>query len=126
MDFQALLRFAVDHDASDVHIQAGLAPHLRMGGILKTVDWPPLTDEHVRAFIGSIAPERFRADVDERIVAGMDFSYAQAGLGRFRCSAYRQLGLAGVAMRTIKARIPSIPELHLPGVVATIANAQRG
>jgi twitching motility protein PilT len=29
-------------------------------------------------------------------------------------------------MRTIKARIPSIPELHLPPIVATIANAQRG
>jgi Tfp pilus assembly pilus retraction ATPase PilT len=32
MDFQALLHFAVDHDASDVHLQAGLAPKVRLGG----------------------------------------------------------------------------------------------
>jgi twitching motility protein PilT len=126
MDFQALLKFAVEHDASDVHLQAGLPPHLRMGGLLKTVDSPPLTDEQVRGFIGSIAPPRFREELDDRLVAGLDFSYAQQGLGRFRCSAYRQLGHAGIAMRVIKARIPSIAELHLPGIVGTIANAQRG
>jgi twitching motility protein PilT len=126
MDFQALLKFAVEHDASDVHLQAGLPSHLRMGGILKTVDAPPLTDEELRGFIGSIAPPRFREDLDDRLVAGLDFSYAQEGLGRFRCSAYRQLGHAGIAMRVIKGRIPSIAELHLPGIVGTIANAQRG
>jgi twitching motility protein PilT len=126
MDFQALLKFAVEHDASDVHLQAGLPSHLRMGGILKTVDAPPLTDEEVRGFIGSIAPPRFREELDDRLVAGLDFSYAKEGLGRFRCSAYRQLGHAGIAMRVIKGRIPSIAELHLPGIIGTIANAQRG
>src|SRR5881392_382680 len=32
MDFTALLRFAVDHGASDIHVQAGLVPVLRLGG----------------------------------------------------------------------------------------------
>ena len=40
MDFQALLKFSVEHDASDVHIQAGLPPHVRMGGILKSINAP--------------------------------------------------------------------------------------
>jgi twitching motility protein PilT len=126
MDFPALLKFAVEHDASDVHIQAGLPPHLRMGGILKSVNAPPVTDEQVRSFLGSILPARFRENMDERLAAGLDFSHAAPGMGRFRCSAYRQLGHAGVAMRIIKNRIPSIPELHLPGIVGNIANAQRG
>ena len=126
MDFLALLRFAVEHDASDVHIQAGLPPHLRMGGILKAINQPGLTDDQVRAFIAAVVPARYRENLDERLVAGLDFSYAAPGLSRFRCSAYRQLGHAGVAMRIIKNRIPSIPELHLPSVVGTIANAQRG
>jgi twitching motility protein PilT len=126
MDFVALLRFAVEHDASDVHLQAGLPPHVRMGGILKPINSPPLTDEQVRGFISSIVPPRFREGLDDRIVAGMDFSHAQPGLTRFRCSAYRQLGHAGLAMRIIKGRIPTLAELHLPGVIGTIANAQRG
>ena len=126
MDFMALLRFSVEHNASDIHVQAGLPPHVRMGGILKAINQPPLTDEEVRAFIASLVPERFRQNLDERLVAGLDFSYSLPGLSRFRCSAYRQLGNAGVAMRIIKGRIPSIPELHLPSIVGNIANAQRG
>ena len=41
MEFQQLLRFAVEHNASDIHLQAGLPPHLRMGGHLKAVNQPP-------------------------------------------------------------------------------------
>ena len=44
MDFNMLLRFAVDNDASDVHIQAGLPPCLRIGGILRSTSEAPLTD----------------------------------------------------------------------------------
>ena len=52
MDFQPLLRFAVEHDASDVHLQSGLSPNLRIGGILRATKQPPLTDEEVRNFVG--------------------------------------------------------------------------
>ena len=126
MDFPALLRFAVEHDASDVHVQAGLPAHVRMGGHLRAINQPPLTDEEVRAFILSILPQRYADSLDERLTAGLDFSYAAAGLSRFRCSAYRHLGMAGIAMRIIRRRIPSIAELNLPPVVGNIALAQRG
>jgi twitching motility protein PilT len=126
MDFHALLKFAVEHDASDVHLQAGLAPNLRIGGILRTAQLPPVKDDELHAFIESIVPARFRGNVADRMVAGLDFSYAAPGLGRFRCSAYHQLGMAGIAMRTIKSRIPTIAELNLPTVISDIAMAGRG
>ena len=126
MDLQQLLRFAVEHNASDVHVQAGLPPHLRMGGILKAVNQPPLADEAVRNFIASIVPPHVRDNVAERMIQGLDFSYAAPGLGRFRCSAYQHLSQAGISMRVIKAKIPSIAELHLPEVVGDIGNSQRG
>ena len=126
MDFQLLLRFAVENDASDIHIQAGLPPCLRIGGILRTTSEAPMSDESVRAFIASIAPQRFLDNIGERLASGMDFSYAPPELTRFRCSAYRQLGGAGMTMRIIKARIPSLAELHLPAVIGDIAQSSRG
>ena len=54
------------------------------------------------------------------------FSYASPELSRFRCSAYRQLGEAGISMRVIKGRILTINELHLPGVIGEIALNGRG
>jgi len=82
MEFQKLLRFAVEHSASDVHIQAGLRATVRISGILRHTDQPPVTDEEARAFIQSIIPVRFRDNFDERLITGMDFSYAIPGVGR--------------------------------------------
>jgi len=126
MEFQELLRFAVEHDASDVHIQAGLPARVRTGGILRGVQQQPLNDEEVRKFIASIAPVRMRDNMGERLVAGLDFSYTAPKLCRFRCSAYRHLGTAGIAMRVIRNKIPSIADLHLPEIVTDIAKAERG
>jgi twitching motility protein PilT len=126
MDFQSLLRFAVDHGASDVHIQAGLPPALRIGGILKGTTLPAVNDEELRNMVLSMAPARMRDNIDERITTGMDFGYAAPNISRFRCSAYRQLGATGISMRVIKSRIPSIDELHLPQIISDIALSQRG
>jgi twitching motility protein PilT len=126
MDFQRLLHFAVEHSASDVHLQAGMPPYVRLGGILKSTDQPALADEQVRAFISDIAPPRFREKLDEHLAAGMDFSYAAPALSRFRCSAYRHLGNSGISMRIIRGKIPTVAELHLPPVIEEIALAGRG
>src|SRR6185503_14605492 len=77
-------------------------------------------------FIASIIPARLRENMEDRMVAGLDFSYALPGLSRFRCSAYRQLGQSGISMRIIKSRILSIAELNLPAVVSEIALNARG
>jgi twitching motility protein PilT len=126
MDFQMLMRFAAERGASDIHIQAGLSPKLRIQGTLHTVDQPAVTDELLHQFITSIAPARLRENLDDRLSAGLDFSYAAPGICRFRCSAYRQLGLAGISMRLIKSKIPTIPQLNLPTVINDIAMSGRG
>jgi twitching motility protein PilT len=126
MDFNQLLHFAVEKDASDVHVQANSPPRVRIGGIMRAVDLPAVSDEQVRQFITSIAPPRMQENLDERLITGMDFSYATPNLARFRCSAYHHLGTAGISMRIIKGKIPTIAELHLPDVIGQIALSQRG
>jgi twitching motility protein PilT len=126
MDFGSLLHFAVEHDASDIHMQSGMPPNLRMGGILRAANMPPVTDQELREFIMYIAPPRLSDNLEDRLAAGLDFSYAAPNLARFRCSAYRQLGNAGISMRIIKSKIRSIEELHIPPVVNDIALSGRG
>ena len=126
MDFQALLHFAVEHNASDVHIQAGIPATMRIGGVLRQAALPPVTDEQARGFIASIAPARFQDKFDDRLVTGMDFSHAIPGFARFRCSAYSNLSTAGIVMRIIKGKIPTLADLHLPPVIADIAMAHHG
>jgi twitching motility protein PilT len=126
MDFQTLLRFAVEHDASDVHIQAAAAPRMRIAGQVRAVEMDAVTNEDLHGFIASILPEAKRADVDAAIVGGLDFSHAVPGMARFRCSAYSHLGKVGITMRVIRTEVPSIENLHLPKAVHDVALARRG
>lgn len=126
MDFSQLIKFAVEHNASDVHIQAGLPPRVRIGGLIRVINLPAVTDDAARKFIAEIAPQRMRDKVDDFLVTGIDFSYSIPDLARFRCSAYRHLGQAGIVMRIVKGRIPTIGELNLPQVVGDIALSRRG
>ncbi len=126
MDFQAILAFAFSNSASDVHLQSGACPVVRIAGVPRFVDGPPLTEEQVRAYVRSILPERMRADMDAGLVHGLDFSYDADGLGRMRCSAYSHLGQAGVVLRLIRQSVPSIEALNLPKVLRDIALSERG
>lgn len=126
MDLHNLLKFAVESKASDLHIQAGSAPMLRIEGESRFLESEPLTNDATRGFVLSILPENLRADADRNIREGIDFSYDAPGISRFRCSAHSQLGRYGIVLRVIKARIPTFDEMNLPPVVQEVALSQRG
>jgi twitching motility protein PilT len=126
VDLDKLMQFAVEHGASDLHIQAGAPPMLRIGGQPRFVEGPALTGEDTRQFVSSILPRRHTDDFDEAIVEGIDFSHTIAGLARFRCSAFSHLGTPAMVVRVIRTQIPSIEELNLPPVIRDVALSQRG
>ncbi len=126
MEFTKLLRFAVEHGASDVHIQSGAAPMMRLAGQMRSVEGSPLSREEVLAILGTLVTPQRVADVGQAVVQGMDFAYELPELARFRCSAFSALGQVGLTMRVIRNNIPSIDDLHLPKVVHDIALSGRG
>jgi twitching motility protein PilT len=127
VDLQKLIQFAVENNASDLHLQALAAPMVRVSGQMRALkDAEVLTKEQTLDFIASIAPETVKDDLEAAIIRGLDFSYAVPDLCRFRCSAYRHLGQPGLVMRIIRREIPSIDALHLPKVIHDIALSRRG
>jgi twitching motility protein PilT len=126
MNFEPLIKFAVEQGASDLHLQTGAAPLLRINGLIRTVESPPLTDAELRQFILSLRPGLTADALADAMVQGLDFSYAIPGVSRFRCNVYSQLGTAAMVLRVIKLKIRTIEELQLPAVVRDVALAQRG
>ena len=126
MNFDQLIKFAVDQNASDLHFQTGAAPLLRINGQMRNVESPPLTADVLRQFILALRPSLKPDELHERIYHGMDFSHFIPGLSRFRVNVYSHLDNPAMVMRVIKLKIPSIEELNLPGVVREIALARRG
>ncbi|MBN1343838.1 MAG: PilT/PilU family type 4a pilus ATPase [Phycisphaerae bacterium] len=126
MDLKEVLRFAVEHEASDVHIQASAPPMMRIAGQVRSVEGRPLTNDEALAFVASIAPTTDGGELDTRALRRLDFSYEIQDLSRFRCSVYSHLGQVGVVMRVIPREVPSLESLNLPQVLHDVALVQRG
>jgi twitching motility protein PilT len=120
----SLLKFAINMGASDIHIKANHHPTIRVASQLfpVQVDPPPL--EHMQEIVRHMLPQHLQARFDRE--KEVDFSYFADDLGRYRVNVYLQRGEPAVAMRYVKAHIPSFKELNLPEQLGKIANAERG
>ena len=71
-----------------------------------------------------IIPDHARKQLVE--MGESDFSYAIAGVGRYRVNAFRQRGSYACVIRIVGTRIPSPQELGLPESVVALTELKRG
>jgi twitching motility protein PilT len=126
MNFEPLLKFGVDQGASAIHLQAESPPQLRIGGLIRNVEGPPLKAEEVGAFIRSIAPKSVADDLDRSVALGSCFSASVADAGRFRCTIYSHVGGPGLVLGVIPSPVRGVEELHLPAAVRQVALVPQG
>jgi twitching motility protein PilT len=124
LDLDQLLRQAVEHDASDIHIKVGAPPFVRIDGKLEKTGFDAVTPAETERVAFAIMPKQ-RAD--EFLECGeADFAYSVAGLGRFRVNVMRQRGSVGLVLRKVQQTIPSFDELGLPPAVRRLSENPRG
>ena len=126
MNFDQLIRFAVEQNASDVHLQTGAAPLLRINGLIRSVESPPVSAQELCQFIVTLKPKLTLDQLEVEMAPGLDFSYAIPGVSRFRCNVYSHLGTPAMVLRVIKLKLRTIEELQLPPVLRDIALSHRG
>ncbi len=122
---EILLEEVVRRQASDLHLQVGLPPMLRVDGALVAITgYNPLDEAAVESLIFAIldADQQQILDKDKEF----DFSFAFGTLGRFRVNAYHERGNLAAALRLIPNEIKSVTELGLPPVVLNFASYPRG
>ena len=124
MDITELLAFSVKHNASDLHLSAGLPPMIRVDGDIRRVNVPALDHKAVHALVYDIMNDKQRKDYEEFLET--DFSFAVPGLARFRVNAFNQDRGAAAVFRTIPSKILSLDELGCPTSFAEIINVPRG
>lgn len=122
---EVLLEEVIKKKASDLHIQVGLPPMLRIDGALKPITGlNPLSEEEVESLIFAILD-----DEQKQILLKdkeFDFSFAFGDLARFRVNAYHERGNLAAAFRIIPTEILTIEQLQLPPIVHKFAEYPRG
>ncbi len=122
---ELLLEEVIRHKASDLHLQVGLPPMLRIDGALKPVPAAtPLSEEAIEILIFTLLEE----DQKQILLRDkeFDFSFAFGDLGRFRVNAFHEKGNLAAALRLIPNEMLSVDQLRLPPVIKTFADYQRG
>jgi twitching motility protein PilU len=124
IEVQDMLIRMVEKKASDLFVTAGVAPCIKVNGKLQPVDDTPLTPERTRELVLSIMNENQRKDFVRSHEC--NFAISSRGVGRFRVSAFYQRNLAGMVLRRIETKIPTVEELLLPTIVNDLAMTKRG
>lgn len=122
---EPLLEECVKREASDLHLQVGLPPILRLDGLLHPITtYAALTNEDVQRLVFSTLDEE-----QQKILIKdkeFDYSFAFGDIARFRVNAFHEKGNMAAAFRLIPNVIKSIEDLGLPGVVADFADHPNG
>lgn len=122
---EVLLEEVIKRKASDLHLQVGLPPMLRVdGALIPATGTDVLTDDAVETLIFAILDE----DQKQILLKDkeFDFSFAFGDLGRFRVNAFHERGNLAAALRLITNEVPTIEQLGLPAIVNKFADYPRG
>lgn len=122
---EVLLEEVIKRKASDLHLQVGLSPMLRVdGALLPVTGSEPLDEEGVESLIFAVLDE----DQKQILLKDkeFDFSFAFGDLGRFRVNAFHERGNLAAALRLIPNEIVTIEQLGLPEIVNKFAAYPRG
>ncbi|MCL1839843.1 type IV pilus twitching motility protein PilT [Candidatus Saccharibacteria bacterium] len=122
---ETLLEECVKLKASDLHLQVGLPPILRVDGSLMPVSG---TKELTETTIEKLLFATMDDGQKEILLKDkeFDFSFAFGDLGRFRVNAFHEKGNLAGAFRLIPNQIKSVSELGMPPVISSFTEFPRG
>ena len=122
---ESLLEECVKTKASDLHLQVGLPPVLRIDGALQPVAGYKELDE---ATVERLVFATLEEDQKQILIKDkeFDYSFSFGDLGRFRVNAFHEKGNIAGAFRLIPNEIQSINELGMPTIVESFADYPRG
>ena len=122
---ESLLEECVRTKASDLHLQVGLPPILRIDGALRPIGGYQNLDEQAveRLVFSTLEEEQKQILLKDK---EFDYSFSFGDMGRFRVNAFHEKGNLAAAFRLIPNEIQSIQDLGMPNVVTTFADFPRG
>ena len=119
-----LLSATVDGGASDLHLNPGRPPVLRVDGELRAMEGDSLDPAAVEELCRELCDERAWGQVRE--LGSADFALEAESGDRFRVNVARQSGHYSAALRLIPSRLLSFDEIGLPAACVELLRRPRG
>lgn len=124
LSVKELLRISYEAKASDLHINVGTEPLMRLHGKLTKVMQQVLKSEDTQRMAREVLTNEQIEQLNKK--GEVDFSFSLPGLCRYRGNVFRQKRVINMAFRVLSSSVPPIDSLNLPGVVKEFAIKQQG
>jgi twitching motility protein PilT len=124
VEMNDLLQLILDEGGSDLHIQVGVPPTIRMSGHMVNLDTDPLTGDDTETLMKSITSPTNQQKLREK--GGCDFGFAFGKQARFRVSVLKAKGNIGMVLRVIPNDVLTLEQIGLPPIVKDILFRPRG
>jgi twitching motility protein PilT len=121
---EQLLKSIKDYNASDLHLNVGAEPMLRIDGRLTPLNLPKLEKEDVIELCYSVLSEKQKAKLEDDLE--LDFSFEIPKVARFRANYYFERENLAAAFRIIPERPLSLDELNAPAVFKKLVRHEKG
>src|SRR3954449_7572394 len=122
-----VFRMVMKHKGSDLHLKVNLPPAMRLGGVLRQMQMPPLTTADMQRLMFPLLTPRQLKILEEE--GGVDFAHIvfDGDLEtRFRVNLFRARGRLSLVARRVNNKIPNFEALGLPPVMAEITQYEQG
>ncbi|MBQ6076541.1 MAG: PilT/PilU family type 4a pilus ATPase [Clostridia bacterium] len=126
MNLMDYVTTATQRGAADLFILAGAPCCIRLGRELMPLDDRKLMPDDTKALITEIYALANREMDAYYRTWDDDFSFAVAGLARFRVNTYRQRGSMAAVIRVVSFSIPDWKELRIPEQVIELSKLRSG
>lgn len=120
----ALFREMIAMGGSDLHLEQGRKPKVRVNGELHDLPSEALSGERLRELLGEISGEERWAKFEHG--GDLDFAYAMGDEARFRANYLKQFSGYGAVFRIIPSKVLSLEDLGAPEVFKGFAEMSSG
>ncbi len=117
------LKKMIEVGGSDLHVKANSVMRARINGNIVQFSGGILTKEDALTFAKELLKGRFGEFVEKK---ELDLVYPYDENNRFRVNIFFQMDGVSAVFRVIPVKIPSFEELHLPEIVKSFTQKERG
>jgi len=125
LELNKLLAVTLERNASDLHLQVGEPPILRIdSSLFRLEDYQIFSADAIMDLAKVMLTENQFALLDKQM--HVDFSYAYKDNARFRVNIYKAQGVLNAAFRLIPTHIKTLQELNLPPILKQFTENKQG
>lgn len=119
-----ILNFALQKEASDIHIVSNEAPIIRVNGEIVRISKNILSQQNVDEIVARLLNDKQKENFAHN--KEIDFAFHDQNKNRFRANIFKTIKGSAIAIRPIKSKALTLEQINAPEIIKELLKKRRG